>query len=369
MENKSKQNFYKLPKSIFIETTNICNLKCTFCPSQLSTRPRGIMEFDLFKKIIDELKEEKVKHINLWMQGEPFLNPNILRYVDYAEKAGLWTGLITNGTLITRMKEIYIKLLRDFKHIVIYISYYGTDKNIFGLTHAKEIDFQAYTEGIRWLIGEQIKSKKQTKIELRLIINRYNEIFEGLTTIKTIKTIAEDWNPYLDALKEKNGPGLRTASIDAKKAIKTINDKNFYDVEILPNISLHFYMAMDWAKTFKPAGIKMLPRKHGYCQSVYVCLAVLWNGDCIICCLDYDGLNIVGNAKDASLLDIWNGQRIRKIRNAMNKHIFIQPLCQRCKALPFPASINTSTIRYLSSFYLGGLRRKIADKAKSNHDI
>ena len=41
--------------SLIIEPTNTCNLRCTFCfVTEGMTREGGFMEFDLFKKIIDD---------------------------------------------------------------------------------------------------------------------------------------------------------------------------------------------------------------------------------------------------------------------------------------------------------------------------
>jgi len=45
--------------SLIIEPTNTCNLRCTFCfVTEGMTREGGFMEFDLFKKIIDDYVAE-----------------------------------------------------------------------------------------------------------------------------------------------------------------------------------------------------------------------------------------------------------------------------------------------------------------------
>ena len=46
-----------LPSHLAIETTNICNSTCKFCPSIKQTRKKGVMDFDLFKKIIDDASQ------------------------------------------------------------------------------------------------------------------------------------------------------------------------------------------------------------------------------------------------------------------------------------------------------------------------
>ena len=48
---------------IRIETTNICNAHCIMCPREKLDREKGTMSIDLFKKIIDEVKDYGVEII------------------------------------------------------------------------------------------------------------------------------------------------------------------------------------------------------------------------------------------------------------------------------------------------------------------
>src|SRR3990167_4235710 len=145
---------YNLPEGIFVEITNICNLRCEFCPSRFSERPKGFMEFKIFQRIVDELKENKAKYVNLWMLGEPLLHPQILEFINYVENKGLWAAIITNGTLFNEKREIFKKLLNDFKHITISISYYGSNQNTFNLIEANVLDLPTYKNNVSWFIEE-----------------------------------------------------------------------------------------------------------------------------------------------------------------------------------------------------------------------
>ena len=75
------------PFSISIEPTTSCNLRCPECPSGLRqfSRNTGMLTLDLYKKIVDQLKDHLIYMI-LYFQGEPYLNPQFFEFVRYATK-------------------------------------------------------------------------------------------------------------------------------------------------------------------------------------------------------------------------------------------------------------------------------------------
>src|SRR5919199_4591880 len=59
-----------LPEIVQIESTNICNAKCVFCPRDDMHRRQGVMSFDLFRKIVDECAELGISHVRMHNYGE-----------------------------------------------------------------------------------------------------------------------------------------------------------------------------------------------------------------------------------------------------------------------------------------------------------
>jgi sulfatase maturation enzyme AslB (radical SAM superfamily) len=57
------------PRSIAIEPTNACNLKCSICYSREGNRPIGFMNMELFREIIDEAVKLRVRRIGLNFAG------------------------------------------------------------------------------------------------------------------------------------------------------------------------------------------------------------------------------------------------------------------------------------------------------------
>ena len=89
-----------MPLAAGIEISGQCNLKCTECSlgSGLMTRHGGLMDIELYKKIIHELSPY-LYNINLYFQGEPMLHP---RFFDFLEiSRGIKMTVSTNGHFLS----------------------------------------------------------------------------------------------------------------------------------------------------------------------------------------------------------------------------------------------------------------------------
>jgi len=86
------------PVSISFEPTTSCNLRCPECPSGLRafTRPRGMLEMNFFRQMIDQLAPELL-YLTFYFQGEPYLNPDFLEMVAYARSKNIYTATSTNA--------------------------------------------------------------------------------------------------------------------------------------------------------------------------------------------------------------------------------------------------------------------------------
>ena len=81
------------PLHLDIELSGVCNLKCDFCfQNGLIDNPLGIMEFDLYKRIIDEGVEKGLCAVKLQIRGESFLHPRFFDCVAYAKNKGVIHG-------------------------------------------------------------------------------------------------------------------------------------------------------------------------------------------------------------------------------------------------------------------------------------
>ena len=111
-----------LPCLISIETINRCNSTCSFCPANKNQdkRPFQKMEFPLFEKLIQELKQLNYSgYLNLYVNNEPFMDKRIEDWYKYAKENLPQAKMLlyTNGTLIT--KERFEKIIPYIDKMII----------------------------------------------------------------------------------------------------------------------------------------------------------------------------------------------------------------------------------------------------------
>lgn len=59
----------------YLETTNYCNLECSFCNRNEVIGPLKHMHLDKFKDMLERIKHHPIKEAKLMGMGEPFLHP------------------------------------------------------------------------------------------------------------------------------------------------------------------------------------------------------------------------------------------------------------------------------------------------------
>jgi radical SAM protein with 4Fe4S-binding SPASM domain len=92
-----KSKIIGYPSHIYVDPTNVCNLRCPVCPTGcgIPGRPKGSMPLDRFKRIIDEFGKYLVS-IDLFNWGEPLFNKDIYKMIAYAHKHHIVTSVSSN---------------------------------------------------------------------------------------------------------------------------------------------------------------------------------------------------------------------------------------------------------------------------------
>ncbi len=257
-----------LPIRLWVELTSHCNYRCVMCPNKdLNKENKGYMEFDLYKKIIDEAKGFAFD-INLAHRGESLLHPQIVGAIRYAKDAGLFTRLHTNGSLLE--EELARQIVES-----------GLDRLSFSFDGFNQETY----EGIR--VGGDFE-KTITNISRFLEIKKQAGSQKPETAIEVIN---------FDKL---SGPEFTQAREDFRQRFAGLPLDNFFMKE------LH-----NWAGEIEKDG-----QKDAYtaCPFPWNALVIFWDGAVLPCTQDFFGHYLVGNVKNESLQQIWNGPKLQHLR-------------------------------------------------------
>ena len=279
-------------KKIYIETTNICNLSCNFCPK--TSRELGFMELDDFKEIINKVKEY-TNHIYLHLMGEPFLNKNIGSFLKIAKEADIIVNITSNGTLINNVKDILIES-GAIRQINLSLHSFEANQN--------NINFNDYLNNILEFI-EAANEKTEIICSLRL------------------------WNIDTEELKANNNLNL--------EILKLIEDKLKIDFSIKEalldkrGIKLKERVYLNMAEKFSwPDSTISIISEEVFCQGLRDQIGILLDGTVVPCCLDSEGKIPLGNIFKEDLGDIINSKRSRDIYNGFSQRRAVEDLCKRC---------------------------------------
>ena len=279
-------------KKIYIETTNICNLSCNFCPK--TSRKLGFMEVENFEKIIEKIKGY-TDYIYLHLMGEPFLNKNLESFLRIAKEANIKVNITTNGTLINNVREVLIAsgAIRQIN-----ISLHSFEAN------ESKIDFYEYLNNILSFIKEA-NEKSEIICALRL------------------------WNIDTEELKANNNLN--------SKIIKTIEDTLDLDFSLSlalsekKGIKLKDRIYLNMAEKFNwPDANISLISEEVFCHGLRDQIGILLDGTVVPCCLDSEGKIPLGNIFEEDLGEIINSKRAIDIYDGFSRRVAVEDLCKRC---------------------------------------
>ncbi|HCC06905.1 MAG TPA: radical SAM protein [Clostridiales bacterium] len=141
-------------KRIYIEITNVCNMRCSFCP--VTKREANFMSVADFEHILSEVKPFS-DYVCLHIKGEPLLHPHIGEILDLCDKYDLKANLTTNGVLLKEKSDILAnnKALRQIN-----ISLHSFEND-------SESDFIDYWNNIVYAI-KKVRSNSDAIISFRM---------------------------------------------------------------------------------------------------------------------------------------------------------------------------------------------------------
>ena len=264
----------KFPDHVDLEATNACQLKCPMCFTRVTGPAKGFMDFGLYTRLVDQIKDNGAFSIRLSWRGESLLHPRIVDMVAYAKRAGIGSvSFLTNGALLT--PEMSDKLTEA-----------GLDYIVVSIDGPKE----SYEQARRPVKFETIIDHLQGLRAAREQINSPRPLIRVNAVTYFLNGGEEEFYSTVGPLADK----------------------------ILLSKTLNYF-------TQEPAHKPEIT-----CGYPWQRLMVAWDGRVYPCCADVDGDYPMGDATTESLEAIWHGRAADHLRRAMaDKNRLSIKLCRR----------------------------------------
>ncbi|HSL89444.1 MAG TPA: radical SAM protein [Ignavibacteriaceae bacterium] len=296
---KRKPIVWGLPISYSIEPTNHCNLKCPECPSGLGslTRPLGLLKYDEFKKWIDQIKSTGF-YVQLFFQGEPFINKQLPQMIKYAQKNKVYISISTNGHFI------------DLTNVD-FILDNAPDKLIYSVDGLDEESYQNYRVGGTF---------KQADEGLRTLIKRKNERGLKKPFIEFQFIVMKQNEHQLDEVLKYG----KEAGVD-KVVFKTMQISNYENaVKFLPSNKKYSRYIVE------NGSYKIKSKMKNHCFALWRTSVITWDGKVVPCCFDKDAEYNLGSLNGKSFQQIWKSEEYNKFRQRVLDSRKSINICTNC---------------------------------------
>lgn len=270
-------------KKIYIEITNICNLKCKFCPE--TSRTKQFMSIENFEKIIKRIGKF-TNLVCLHVKGDPLLHNQLEEILNILDKYNLKANITTNGVLLKDKLNI-IKSSKAVRQLNISL-HSSTQNELFSKQYLKDI-FESAEELQNVIISYRLWNLKTI---------RENDI-----NIEIIQEISNYYN--LQNLKEQ------------------LMQNEFF--QIRENVFINQDTEFIWPNINNKAIIEK-----GRCLALKEQIAILVDGTVVPCCLDNNGDIALGNILKENLEEILNKEKSIKIKRNFENKVITCSLCKTC---------------------------------------
>lgn len=277
-------------KQITIETTNFCPAHCTICPREKYTQKLGIMDFDLFKKIIDDATQYNITSYDTCGFGEPFTDRLFFKRCQYVREKMPKAEIYVSSNCFLMTPDIYDEVIKYVD--ILKISIYGITKNTYERAHRGSLKFERTMSNILGFL-EKIKNSKKKPYAIGLLtvtdINKHE-----------MKDWIKFWEPKLD------------------------------EVYVwLP----HNYGGLKNYRIINHAKQESCGRPFNGPLYVHV------DGTVSMCCFDINKKLIIGDMKKQTIYEIFHSETFRKLKKAHQTKNFKGFLCENCCQTNYDTSV------------------------------
>lgn len=292
-------------KEIQIELTNDCQAACLMCSHRIMKRPVTHMDLNLLTKIVDEALTitQEPYFVGICGIGEPLLHPQIEEALKIVSRLPRWAAG-TNGQALDDRRR---KALIDNKFKDLTLSLDAISPEVYSRMRPG-LSFTTVLDNVLSLFRELRECERfWNKIYIQLIVTKENEgeiksfIDYWLTKTKGIEGVVVFIKPMYQwpGLDNPYYPGPKIVSRDNPRVIWGLDE----DTKFRDNCKLF----------------------DNWCM-------IQSDGAYQPCCMNVEDDYKIGNVRDNTILELYNGDKMNQLRNLFRVKSFNDiPFCGGCR--------------------------------------
>lgn len=265
---------------VYLEISNVCNLRCLFCPG--TARKPKVMQPEEFCPLTEKLRPW-TDYLYFHLMGEPLCHPHLEEYLRFAGEQGFKVILTTNGTLLQKQKEMLLNSPGLHK---VNISLHAFEANDLAVPFEKYLQecfaFGTAAAGSK-LVVYRLWNHGGLEEKNQQILDLMHQAFPG------------DW------VQERHG------------------------IRIAHRTYLEYGDKFDWPDLAAPEN-----EGTSFCYGLRDQIGVLCDGTVVPCCLDHEGDIPLGNLHHQTMEEILESPRARAIYEGFSQGKAAEELCRRC---------------------------------------
>jgi len=262
------------------------------------------MEETLFRKIVDEVSTVPYfSEVLFELHNEPLLDERTFQFIEYVKTRykNKACTIVTNGQLIDRFSLSEIKKS-------------NVDLFVISLNAHSPETYEYISGGLSYK-----KIEKNIAIVMSEPDLKRKLVLSFVITEPTVSEI----NQALQYWKEKQ---VRTRTIKVTNRAGVLSD--FESVRLKTGTVKSSLLETAWQ-----GAIRKMLRVAG-CYKPFLETDILYNGDVILCCHDWNRTTVLGNLHESSLQEIWNSPKLNEIRRLITQKKYAQiDLCKNCSEI------------------------------------
>jgi MoaA/NifB/PqqE/SkfB family radical SAM enzyme len=301
------------PRSIQIECTTRCNLKCTFCELSYWTEKPTDLKLENVQRMVEHLP--KLQRIDLTGIGEALMNREFFEIVTYLKGRGLYVTMNDNFTMMTeRSARRIVELGVD----QIYLSLDGATKATYEqLRHGANFDkVIANTRRLVQVKREMGKRTPELKINSVVCLTNYQEL-PGI--VELAADIGIGMVQFVNIITFEDTTGLDTESVhdDVQRVFKATLERARQlgvrvKIELFDKLPVE-QCTFPWTRNFVT-----------HDGHVHPCCYTTQTGD-----RTAQNRQSFGNLRERPFQEIWDGEVYTDFRSKMLNGI-LPRACQHC---------------------------------------